>query len=99
MMHSHSQFVYLFSWFLQTQHLEKRIDDLQRLRDQDQKRFDEMISSKETENRELQKTISDALRDYEDLMGVKLALDAELTAYRKLLEGEELRYIIVMNGT
>lgn len=64
---------------------------MQRLREQDQKRYDETIASKEAENREMRQAISDALQDYEDLMGVKLALDAELSAYRKLLEGEERR--------
>lgn len=57
----------------------------------DQARADEAIANRDAQIRELRKRIDEALKDYEDLMGVKTALDLEIATYRKMLEGEETR--------
>ena len=69
----------------------QRIEDLEKLRAGDQRRADEAIAGRDVQIKELRKRIDSALRDYEDLMGVKTALDLEILTYRKMLEGEETR--------
>lgn len=43
----------------------------------------------------LHKDMNDRNKEYEDLMDTKVALDLEINAYRKLLEGEEERFKII----
>ena len=51
----------------------------------------ETIARLENELQCAKQEMAKHVRDYQELMNVKLALDVEITTYKKLLEGEECR--------
>lgn len=70
---------------------EARIADLENQLRSEQDLFDQRLLQKDTEIMDLRQALADQTQEYADLLDVKLKLDAEIEAYRRLLEGEEER--------
>ncbi|XP_064618743.1 lamin Dm0-like isoform X2 [Lineus longissimus] len=71
--------------------LRKRVKELENQLDHEQEDHQKATDMYRQEIKELRQSIEDQMREYSDLMDIKIALDMEISAYRKLIEGEEER--------